>query len=127
MITDNKISRFIGLLIDETKKGTVNWTTSSRKNIDSLEGEQEIVGKVYRTEFKGKILRLYKFNEPTQVDEFEYLKKTYYKLEFIDENFMNVWTFPFYIRETLDLYDVVQIKTSKLDKFFDEIIPDDVF
>lgn len=107
---------------DKTK-----WVISSISTIDSLEGEQTVIGKVYETEFKEKFLRIYKYSEPVQVDEFEYLKKTFFKLEFIDENNKNLWTFPFYIRELQDLYETVQIKSSNLDKFFDDIIPDDTF
>ena len=125
MISENKISKFIALLIDETKKATVKWKITSPRNIDSLEGEQNLIGKVYETEYKNKNLRLYKYSEPVQVDEFEYLTKTFFKLEFTDENDRNLWTFPYYIRELQDLYETVQFKSSDLDKYFDEIIPDD--
>jgi hypothetical protein len=127
MISENKISKFIALLISDTKNNTAKWKTSSIRTVDSLEGEQKNIGKVYETEFKEKYLRLYKYSEPVQVDEFEYLTKTFFKLEFIDENNKNVWTFPNYIRELYDLYETVQIKSSGLDKFFDDIIPDDTF
>ena len=125
MISENKISKFIALLIDETKKGSINWEISSSRNIDSLEGEQSIIGKIYETEFKEKFLRLYKYSEPIQVDEFEFRPKTFFKLEFIDENGNNLWSFPYYIRELFDLYETVQIKSSGLDKFIDENVPDD--
>ncbi|MGJ8737737.1 hypothetical protein [Zobellia laminariae] len=127
MISENKISKFTGLLISSTKNGEVVWTDSIIRKIDSLEGEQSIIGKVYETEFKEKYLRLYKYNEPVQVDEFQYLTRTFYKLEFIDGNDKNLWTFPNYIRELQDLYETVQIKSSGLDKFFDDIIPDNSF
>lgn len=127
MISENNISIFIALLISDTKQDKTKWVISSISTIDSLEGEQTVIGKVYETEFKEKFLRIYKYSEPVQVDEFEYLKKTFFKLEFIDENNKNLWTFPFYIRELQDLYETVQIKSSNLDKFFDDIIPDDTF
>ena len=114
-------------MIDETKKAIVKWKISSPRSIDSLEGEQNLIGKVYETEYKNKNLRLYKYSEPVQVDEFEYLTKTFYKLEFTDENDRNLWTFPYYIRELQDLYETVQFKSSDLDKFFDDIIPDDPY
>jgi len=125
MISENKISKFTALLISDTKNDKAKWEISSIRTIDSLEGEQSIIGKVYETEFKEKYLRLYKYSEPVQVDEFEYLRKTFYKLEFIDENDKNLWTFPYYIRELQDLYETVQIKSSNIDKFFDDIIPDE--
>ncbi len=125
MISENKISKFTALLISDTKNGKTKWEVSSVRNVDSIEGEQTIIGKVYETEFKEKYLRLYKYSEPVQVDEFEYLRKTFFKLEFIDENDKNLWTFPYFIRELQDLYETVQIKSSELDKFFDDIIPDD--
>jgi hypothetical protein len=125
MISENKISKFIALLITDTKKDKAKWEISTRRTIDSLEGEQNVIGKIYETEFKEKYLRLYKYWEPIQVDEFDYLRKTFFKLEFIDENGRNLWTFPFYIRELQDLYETIQIKSSELDKFFNELIPDE--
>lgn len=127
MISENKISKFIALLISDTKNDKVKWEISSIRSIDSLEGEQRTIGKIYETEFKEKYLRLYKYSEPIQVDEFEYFRKTFFKLEFIDENDKNLWTFPYYIRELQDLYETVQIKSSELDKFFNGLIPDEPF
>lgn len=125
MISENKISKFIALLISETKNGSVTWETSSTRNLDSLEDQQTIIGKVYITEFKQRDIRLYKYSEPIQVDEFDYIPRSFIKLEFIDENERNLWSFPFFIRELIDLYETVQIKSSNLDKFFDENFPDD--
>ncbi len=127
MISENKISKFIALLISDTKKNKAKWEISTIRTIDSLEGEQIVIGKIYETEFKEKNLRLYKYSEPVQVDEFEYLRKTFFKLEFIDESDKNLWTFPYYIRELQDLYETVQIKSAELDKFFNDIIPDESF
>lgn len=125
MIPENKISNLLGLLIKDSEKGKAQWSISSSKRIDSLEGEQKLIGKVYEVEYLEKYLRLYKYSEPVQVDEFEYQDKVYYKLEFIDENDCNLWSFPFYIRELGDLYNVVQIKSSEIDKFFDQFDTDE--
>lgn len=125
MIPENKISKFLGLLIKDSETGKAEWTISSTKRIDSLEGEQKLIGKVYEIEYLEKYLRLYKYSEPVQVDEFEYQDKVYFKLEFIDENDYNLWSFPFYIRELGDLYNVVQIKSSEIDKFFDQFDTDE--
>ena len=125
MIPENKISKFLGLLIKDSETGKAEWTISSTKRIDSLEGEQKLIGKVYEVDYLEKSLRLYKYSEPIQVDEFEYQDKVYFKLEFIDENDNNLWSFPFYIRELGDLYNVVQIKSSEIDKFFDQFDNDE--
>lgn len=125
MISENKMSKFIGLLIGETKVDNVTWEISSSRNIDSLEGEQNIIGKVYETEYKKQYLRLYKYNEPVQVEEDDYKIKTYIKLEFVDTDNKNMWSFPYYIRELHDLYETVQIKASGLDEYFDNIFQDD--
>lgn len=124
MIPDFKISKYIALLISETKANTVSWEASHNKNLDSIEGEQDVIGKVFITKFKDKSLRLYKYVEPVQIDDLEYIKQVFYKLEFIDDYDKNIWTFPFYIRELQDLFETVQIKTNNLDKYFDSIIPD---
>lgn len=127
MISENKISKYIALLISETKENKVKWDISSPKVVDSLEGEQDIIGKVYITVFKEKNIRLYKYSEPVQIDEFEYLRKSFLKLEFTDDFDRNLWTFPLYLRELADLYETVLIKSNELDKYFNDIIPDDIF
>lgn len=127
MISENKISKYIALLISETKENKVEWNISSPKAVDSLEGQQDIIGKVYIAEFKEKFIRLYKYSEPIQVDDFEYIAKSFFKLEFTDEFDRNVWTFPFYLRELADLYETVIIKLNELDKYFNDLIPDDIF
>lgn len=125
MISEEKISKFLALLIDDTKRNKVKWEKVSYNSINSLEGEQRLIGYVFETRFKKQDLRLYKYSEPVQISEWEYLRKSYYKLEFLDIDDNVLWAFPFYIRELLDLYNTVQIKTSGIDKYFDEIIPDD--
>lgn len=126
MISESKISKFIGLLISETKSKKLVWD-DSRYRPDSLEGEESIVGKVYQSVFKDKQLRLYKYSLPVQVDEFEFKTQIFFKLEFIDNTNNNMWTFPRYTRELHDLYGTVQIRTSKIDDFINNIIPDDDF
>lgn len=125
MISEGKISKYIALLIDETKKNKVKWEKVVYNSIDSLEGEQRLIGSVFETRFKNQTLRLYKYSESVQVDEWEYQRKSFYKLEFLDIDDNSLWAFPYYIRELFDLYNTVQIKTSGLDKYFDEVIPDD--
>jgi len=125
MMSEYQISKFVALLITETKQSKVKWSKGLSRNIDSLEGEQLLIGKVYLTEFKGKNLRMYKYSEPIQVYEFEYQKQVFFKLEFIEEISENsIWSFPHYIRELSDLYETIQIKTNDIDNFFDEVIPD---
>ena len=125
MISEEKISKFIALLITDTKQGKVKWSERFARSIDSLEGEQLLVGKVFLAEFKGKNLRLYKYSQPIQVDEFEYQERVFLKLEFI-ENISedSLWCFPHYIRELFDLYETVQIKVNEIDIFFNEVVPD---
>ena len=124
MIPENKISKFITLLIEETIKGDLKWTVTKPRAIDSREGEQKLIGSVYLSTFKDKDLRLYKYSEPYHIGEFEYQDKTFYKLEFVDSDNRNLWAIPYYIREQYDLYETVQIKASNIDQFIDEIIPD---
>ena len=125
MISENKISQFIALLINETKQGNVKWSEGLTRDIDSLEGEQLLIGKSFLSEYKGKHLRLYKYSQLIQVDEFEYQKRVFFKLEFIEEiSKDSLWSFPHYIRELYDLYDTVQIKVNDIDDFFDKEIPD---
>ncbi|MFZ6665166.1 hypothetical protein [Peijinzhouia sedimentorum] len=120
MIPQNKISKFLGLLIKDSKSGKVEWTISSSKRINSLEGEQNLIGKVYEAKYLEKYLRIYKYSEPVQVDEFEFQDKVFFKLEFVDDYENNLWSFPFFMRELSDLYNIVQIKSSGIDKFFDQ-------
>ncbi len=126
MMSENKISRFLGLLNLETKKRNATWEVISPTAVSSLDAEQDLSGKVYFTTYKNKILRLYKYSQPFQVDEFEFVKRTYFKLEFIDEQNLNVWTFPPIYRELEDLYSTVQVATSGIDNYFDDVLSDDV-
>lgn len=127
MIPENKISKFLSMLIFDTQKDKTNWEISYDRILDSLEGEQKLVGNIYKTSYKNQKLRLYKYSDLAQIDEFDFRQIIYFKLEFIDDNGKNIWSFPYYIREISDLYNTVQIKSSGLDKYFNEIVPDDDF
>ena len=124
MISESKISKFVGLLISKTKSKDIKWNVAKYRP-ESLEGEEAIIGTVYETEFQDKSLRLYKYSVPIQVDEFEFRTHVFFKLEFIDNSKKNLWTFPRYTRELFDLYETVQVKTSGIDDFIDSVIPDD--
>ena len=124
MISEYKISQFIALLISDTKKNEVTWHESDNRNVDSLEGEQLLKGKVFITSFKEQELRLFKYSQPIQVDEFEYQKTVFVKLEFIEKySEISKWAFPSYVRELFDLYETVQIKVNNIDTFFDKNFP----
>lgn len=122
MISKGKMSNFISILIESTKTANIEWDEKNpSSSLYVIEGEQRVIGKLFISNFKNQELLLFKYQEPVEIDAYEFKREVYYKLAFIDSSNVILWEFPHNLRELRDLYEVVQFKTSGLDKFFDDV------
>lgn len=125
MIDDNKISIVISKMNRDTKENKLKWTEPVRVRSLKLNSSEELVGKIYQTEFNNRILWLFKINQQIQTDEFEFTWIPAYKLIVLDSNQDIDWEFPHH-RGIMDLYETVSYKVADMDSFFNSIKDDDI-
>lgn len=120
MLGDNKISFVISKMNRDTKENKLKWSEPAIYRDLKLNSSEELVGKIYQTEFNNRTIRLFKINKQIQTDEFEFTWVPDYKLIILDSNWNIDWEFPRY-REIEDLYKTVSYKVADMDSFFNSI------
>ncbi len=124
MNEENKISKKLSQINRYTKERGIFWETLIHYPNLGLSSNEELVGKIYQTEFEGRKLRLFKINRKVQTDEFEFNWIPAFKLEILDHNDSSDWEFPDH-RGIWDLYDSVRYQVSNIDSFLSSGIDED--
>ena len=70
-LSSNREERFVSKLIQDTKKGELEWKDESN-NVLTLPSNERPISKVYTTEIVGKNLRIYEFEIKHYSDEYEW-------------------------------------------------------
>ncbi len=126
MIEENKISAALSKINRDTREAKLVWKTIKLFSNSQLGLAEEIVGKIYSTEFNNRKILLFKVNKKVQTDEFEFNWIPSYKLVVVDQNYNIDWEFPQH-RGIADLYETVSYKLADMDSFFNSIQDDDPF
>ena len=121
--TTAKLDKALIALNKGTLARTIKWQSVIPKEIPGLAGYDTLEGKIYRSEYKGKILCIYRYGTRYYVDEDEWHPTECYRLLFVDNDFKEEWVFPDN-RAIRDLYDSVTFQISDADRFFDDCIND---
>jgi hypothetical protein len=124
MIDENKITKVLSQINRDTKEGKITWQQPDKRPKLGLSSNEELVGKIYETEFNNRGLRLYKINERIQTDEYEFNWVPSFKLEILDEYDNVDWEFPYH-RGIIDLFESVRFKVSDVESFFNSINDDE--
>ncbi|MCR1025776.1 hypothetical protein NQT66_13215 [Cellulophaga baltica] len=116
------ITNLVVKLNKMTQNGELNW--SSHNSRLALNDQEETVDKIYRTSYKGKYFRLFKYRSRDYTDEGVFYWITGWRLEITDENYNAEWTFP-EERAVTDLYDSVRYQIVDVDDLLNELFSDE--
>ena len=96
-----------------THESSLQWS------VDSNPQGSEVVGTTYRTQYKGRHLRLQRRRVT-----FGFLSENHYFLEFVDISDNILWEFP--EADVLEhLYNAVQYQTAGVKEFLDDLLSDE--
>lgn len=112
-LSSNREERFVSKLIQDTKKGELEWTDESN-NVLTLPSDERPISKVYTTEIAGKIIRLYEYQIKHYTDEYEYDWVERIKLELIDKDGATLFEFG-YDYSLYKLFNAVRKLNSGID------------
>src|ERR1700712_1059783 len=111
MIDEQKTSRAISNINKLTATDKIIWKTRLHSSDITLAGEEKIVGPIYESQFDNRPLRLFKYSETVQTDEFDFRQFSFVRLSVLDNTGQSVWDFP-KNRGLEDLYESVRFKVS---------------
>ena len=121
--TEDENIKVIIKLNRDTASGKVKWSAAS-SSVITLPHDGQVIGKVYRTPFKGKYFQIFRYrykNYSPDFDEFYYTSTV--KLEIADLSGEQEWEFP-PDNSLNDLYETVRLKSGNVDNvlasFLDE-------
>ncbi len=115
-INDKAILNLLRLTLDKV----VTWEEADANLIElQLNGDFEVLGKAYRTNYKGKLFRTYKCRKKiyTNVSRWKYCAE----LEVINDEQKLVWTFP-QTSVTDDLYDTIHYRMADASDIYDVLL-----
>ncbi len=116
MKEEDKISRVISILIDETRNELLTWEMEPSTN---FRAGIRAVSNIYTTEYNERKLVLYKTRRSNRTINAE--QKSNIKLAMMDDNNKPMISFPdTYLLKKL--YNTVQTKTSSFTDYLDQII-----
>jgi len=120
MTEENKTTKAITHLLEQTQEGVLKWRVSDPDN-DLAQGADTIVDVMYVTVKEGRVLRLYSFQFRSYTDEDKWHWEDGIALELSDPQKMSWWRFP---RHAVigDLLEAVKFKTVGVDTFIDKLI-----
>ena len=122
--TDDESTKVIIKLNRDTASGKIKWNSIFNPDI-TLAHDGEIVGKIYRTPFRGKYFQIYKFKYKTYSEEFNEMYHTSdIKLEIVDNRGEQEWEFA---NDNIltDLYETVRYKSSNVDEMLNSFLNDE--
>ena len=123
MIDNSTAARVIAKLNVESKEGNIQWSSISNPRLP-IRGDG-LIDKVYQTQYKEKLLRLYKYKDKSWFDEDDFEPIERIRLEFVDDDGNADWDFPNVVG-LWELYDTVRFQNSKVEDFFKEILKGDL-
>jgi len=122
-MSDGKnITQLIVKLNKMTQGGELGWSSHNLKL--TLDYQEEIVDKVYRTSYKDKYFRLFKYRSRHYTDEDVFHWITGWRMEITDENYNAEWRFP-EERAISDLYDSVRYQIANVDDLINDLLSDE--
>ena len=116
------ITSLIVKLNKMTQNGELKWSSYNSRLV--LDYQDEAVDKIYRTSYKDKHFRLFKYRSRDYTDEDIFHWITRWRLEITDENYNAEWTFP-EERAIADLYDSVRYQIADVDNLLNELLSDE--
>ncbi len=118
---DNIELRFILKLIKDTKKGEINWESTSNSSLSNLPSTEKPVSKVYTSVISKKTLRIYEFQVKSYTDEDEWDWIQRVRLEIIDENSDTIYEYN-YDYSLYKLFKAVREMNSGVDDFMKDFL-----
>ncbi len=124
MNTDkSKIQKIIYKLSKSTIEDETMWSIDEHSKI-KLSFDGEIIGKIYKCDFKGKFFRIYGFTYETYSPDFDKLYKTSGEaLVLVDKRGELLWEFP-YFNSITDLYETVKYKVAGVEDLLEDLLND---
>jgi len=120
-VTDeNKITKAIAAIIQETQNGRLVWKAADPPS-ELTKGTEDIVEIVYYADRHERLLRLFPFKTKYYTDEDVWTWVDDLALEVSDESRSAWWRFPQH-RIITDLLEAVRFKTVGVDKFIDSVL-----
>lgn len=120
MTQENKTTRAIVLLLEQTQEGTLKWEVADPAS-DLTDGSNIVVKVMYLAHKDGRSLRLYHYRFRSYTDEDTWHWDDNLALEVSDQKNMSWWQFPKH-RVIWDLLEAVKFKTAGVDDFIDNLI-----
>ncbi|HNY63368.1 MAG TPA: hypothetical protein PLH70_07485 [Bacteroidales bacterium] len=119
-LSSNREERFVSKLIQDTKKGELEWKDESN-NVLTLPSNERPISKVYTTEIVGKNLRIYEFEIKHYSDEYEWDWVERIRLELIDDDGATLFEFD-YDYSIYKLFNAVRKLNSGIDDLMKEFL-----
>lgn len=134
-VADSQLLEVVTKLIQLTQDDKIHWQTAETKFEGSHKDTKEDIklGTIYKTDFKGKQLRLYKITQKLDQTSTSPLFKlsmtkesgpywtSSVRLEFVDSAGRATWTFP-ESKALLDLLEAASYQTAGVYDFINEIL-----
>ncbi len=100
-----------------TQKGTIKWSIYSRRKLSISSSKNQIGQYSYTSVYRGKKLRIYRYNERYYIDDSAFVDEEYTQLEIIDDDGQVLYSFDSF-KPTDDLMALAQASANELSDFF---------
>lgn len=111
----NREERFVSKLIQDTKRGDVEWTDETNNKL-VLPSSERAISKVYTTQINGKNFRIYELQEKHYKDEVDWDWVERVRLELFDDDGASLFEFV-YDYSLYKLFNAVRKANANIDDF----------